>query len=530
MLVLKIKRNLLLSSLSIVLLSTGCTKLGPEFKNPKQIKTSHTLNAKDANKTQDISKWWEMFNDETLNILVQKTYEQNLDLQSAGMRILQARALVGISEGLSYPQKQTLSGGAITNRVDGNGFGTVGAGFDMGWEMDVWGKYARGIESADATLLASIASYNDIMVSVIAEVARNYINYRTSQERIAYAKRNISIQEYVTKITKIQFNTGNVSELDMQQSLSQLHSTKSLLPSFKLTMIKSRNALSVLMGISPIEVEKFLHTKDEKDFVQFIDTKKSYIQLNEKNKNAFNVSIIPQATFNEYHHIDASSLSLRPDLKVAEYLARSHNANIGLTQAELYPSFTLLGSIGLSMNNADGSWSSATDSINVSAGPAFSWNILQYDRIKNKIRAKDAQFEESLLAYNKKVLIAVSEVSNALNGYKLTKVQQKENEAAMNATVRAFNISMIQYNDGLVGYQRLLSTVENLTRNQDRHAQTKGSLSINLVTLYKSLGGGWQMNQDKNYISLELSQKMQERTDWGNYFDINNTKMPRESN
>ncbi len=509
-------------------LSTGCTKVGPNFSGVDAIIYKSQL--KDARNEKEIAKWWKNFNDETLNTLVDKTYKQNLDLKSAGLRILQSRAILGISEGLLYPQKQTLSGSALSNRIDGNGFGNVGVNFDIGWEMDIWGKYARGIESSQATLFASLASYNDIMISVIAEMARNYINYRTAQERIAYTRRNIVIQEYVTKITKIQFNTGNVSELDMQQSLAQLHSTKAALPTFKLSMIKAKNAMAILIGSTPLEIEKLLnHSLNDKDQIEeYLNTKKSSIEIKDKNNETLNISIIPSINFNPNYAIDASVLKNRPDLKVAEYIAHANSANIGLSEAELYPSFTLLGSIGINTNNADGTWSSSTDSLGVSIGPAFSWNIFAYDRIKNKIRLQDAIFEESLMTYNKKVLLAMGEVSDALHGYKYTSEQQVENKKAVDATVRAFNISITQYNNGLVGYQRLLSSVEKLTRDQDRYAQVKGSLSINAIALYKALGGGWQMSQGKSYISDALSTKMSQRTDWDTYLDANNTLLPKE--
>jgi len=460
---------------------------------------------------------------------VSKTYAQNLDLKSAGLRILQSRAALGISEGLTFPQQQTLSGNAATVRQNSNNFNSAAINFDLGWEMDVWGKYARGIESSEANLYTSIASYDDIMVSVIAEVARNYINYRTAQERIAYAKRNIVIQTRVTRMTEIQFNSGSVTELDMQQSRAQLYATRSLLPSFELSMIKARNAMAVLMGMNPDKVERMLHVgqKQSDSVNKYINTQKAYIQIKEGDKENLNVSFVPTVKFNPNNKIDAELLTNRPDVKVAEYQAHAKSANIGSTMAQLYPSFSLFGNIGLNSNDATGSWISAGDALGVSAGPAFSWNIFQYDRIKNQIRIQDAIFEESLVNYNKTVLSAVSEVSDAVHGYILTEKQQKENKEAVKATVRAFNISMTQYNDGLVSYQRLLSTVQSMTQNQDQSAQIKGSLANNVIALYKALGGGWQMNKGKAYISKEMAAKMGKRTDWGLYLDDNMTRLPQ---
>jgi NodT family efflux transporter outer membrane factor (OMF) lipoprotein len=366
----------------------------------------------------------------------------------------------------------------------------------MGWEIDVWGKYARGIESSEATLYASIASYDDILVSIISEVARNYINYTTAEERIAFAKRNIEIQRRVTKMTEVQFNAGNVSELDMQQARTQLYATMSILPSLKLTQIKSRNAIAILLAILPQDVDKI-------------------VQKNHKES----LNSIPTITLSSDFKIDADIVQRRPDLQVAELQAHAQSARIGLSEAELYPHFSLFGSLGLNSNNIGDSWISAGDAIGITAGPSFSWNIFQYDRIKNQIRIEDAKFQNSLINYNKKVLQAVSEVSNALNGYELTKKQLELNAQAIKATTRAYNLSMTQYENGLVTYQRLLSSVESLTRNEDAYALIKGNIAIQVIALYKALGGSFDM-REKNYINTKDREALEERgVDWGHYLE-----------
>lgn len=516
-------------ALMIILLGSGCNNIGPDFSGVDKINIPQEWKTKGKRNDAHIAGWWKIFNDPILNTLVQTTYAQNLDLKSAGLRILQARAALGISEGFVYPQVQTLSGNVARLHQNDTNFNTASVIFDIGWETDIWGKYARNIESSEANLYTSIASYDDVMVSVIAEVARNYINYRTSEERIAYAKRNIAIQERVTRMTEIQFNSGNVSELDMQQARAQMYSTRSKLPPLELTIIRARNAMAVLMGMDLRKVERMLRlSKKYSDSIgKYVDTKKSFIQINEGKNDMLSISFTPTAKFNPYNKVDAGILSSRPDLKVAEYQAHANSANIGSSMAELYPSFSLFGNIGLTSNNATGQWISAGDALGVAIGPSFSWNIFQYDRIKNQIRLQDAIFEESLVNYNKKVLSAVSEVSDALNGYILTKKQQEENIQTVNATARAFNISAIQYNDGLVDYERLLTAVENLTVSQDLYAQIKGSLAINVILLYKALGGGWQMSQGKAYISEDMAAKMQKRIDWGRYLDANMTRLPQ---
>ena len=496
----KKKKLILISSITtLLLLATGCSVVGPDYTKPEEQKLPETWDQNLTKSDASIQEWWKGFNDKTLNTLVQKTYEQNLDLRSAGLRILQARAALGISQGLTYPQAQNISGSLAGVRSGGNDFASAGVSFDVGWEMDVWGKYARGIESSEATLYASIASYDDILISVIAEVARNYINYTTAEERIAFAKRNIKIQERVTKMTEVQFNAGNVSELDMQQSRTQLYSTMSILPTLELTQIKSRNAIAILLGILPQDVDKILATKTS-DTTEFI----------------------PSITLADNFKVNAQVIRRRPDLQVAQAQAQAQSARIGSAEAELYPHFSLFGSLGLNTNNSGNSWVSAGDAIGISAGPSFSWNIFQYDRIKNQVRIQDAKFQESLTNYNKKVLQAVGEVSNALNGYRLTKEQLGLNKQAIEATTRAYNLSVTQYENGLVTYQRLLSTVESLTRNEDAYAQIKGNIAIQVIALYKALGGGFNIKQHEYINAKDLNAIEKRGVDWGDYLESKN--------
>ena len=514
-----------------LLIFSGCAKLGPDFTGisnppvPKAWKSNHT-----DPKNASVVKWWRTFHDPTLNRLVEKAYAQNLDIKSAGLRIAQARAALGISQGLAFPQVQTLSGQASATRTGLGDVATAGLNFDMGWEMDIWGKYARGIEASEATLYASVASYDNIMVSVIAEVARNYIDYRTAQERLTYAKRNVVIQERVTKMTEIQFNSGNVSELDMQQARTQLYNTRTSIPAIELTKVQARNALALLLSTDAGQIEHMLDVGNAKHYEAanaFIAQSKGIIQIKEKAKGLIGIDLIPKAGLNPYYKIDANLLTQRPDLKVAEYNVHANAARIGATMAELYPSFSLFGNIGYNTSNKTGSWLSGSNALGVTIGPSFSWNIFNYGRIKNQIRLQDAIFEESLVNYNKQVLSAVQEVSNALNGYVLTRKQHIENKKAVEATIRAFNISVVQYNDGLVNYQRLLTTVEKLTSTQDRFASIKGNMALSAVSLYKALGGGWQISRGKAYISKEMAAKMKARTDWGHYLDDGMTRLPK---
>jgi len=482
--------------LFFIVVFSGCTKVGPDFAKPNAVKLPSSWDKNSTVKYDDIAQWWQIFDDETLNILIKKMYEQNLDLRSAGLRILQARAVLGISQGFTYPQQQNLSGSLALTRQGGNNFLATGVNFDVGWEMDVWGKYARNIESSEALLYVNAASYDEILVSLISEVARNYINYTTALERIAFAEHNIKIQKKITQMTQIQFNNGNVSELDIQQARTQLYTTKSLIPTFKLSMIQSRSALAVLLGCLPEDVDKILAKVTSKQ----------------------NKKFIPDATLDENFQVNSQLLTRRPDIRVAQLQAQAQNAQIGASQAELYPHFSLFGSIGFATNNAKNEWITLGDAIGISAGPAFSWNIFQYDRIKNQVRVQDAKFQASLNRYNKTVLVAVSEVTNALNGYKLSKEQLKLTKQTIQANQRALDISMTQYENGMIGYERLLNATEKLIKNEDNYAQIKGQIDTQIVLLYKALGGGWQLRGNDSYLNKKDVEQMSKRSDWGDYF------------
>jgi len=496
----------------VLLFVSGCVNLAPEYKKlePKKLPSSW-----DKNSSKSIVQWWRVFEDDTLNELVKKVYEQNLDLRGAGLRILQARAALGISQGMHYPQVQSLSGSIAGVRKNSNNFANVGVNFDMSWEMDIWGRYLNDTKSAEATLYASVASYDEILVAIISEVVRNYINYRTAQERILFAKRNIAIQQRVEKMTQVQFNAGNVSELDMQQARTQLYTTQAVLPSLKLSIKKSKNAIAILLGMIPEEIDLILKDGALEELKVDLDN-----GLRSENKK----SLIPTTNV-ENIKIDANLIERRPDIRVAEFQALSSNAKIGSIKSELYPHFSLFGSIGVNSNNVSNDWVSLSDSFGVSIGPAFKWNIFQYDRIKNQIRLQDAIFQEKLNNYNQKVLLAIREVSDALNGYMYKKEQLILQKKVIKANIRAFNLSMTQYNNGFVSYQRLLTTVEKLTKNEDAYAVIRGDISVYVVSLYKALGGGWQTGRERSYLHVDDVKKMKNRTDWGKYLD--DTNLPK---
>ncbi|GEA20904.1 TolC family protein [Vibrio harveyi] len=518
-----------LAILSVLGLS-ACTTLGPDYVHPEQtaLPSDWSLEkaAQDTQQSeQKLQQWWQQFNDPTLNQLVEMASQQNLDLEAAGLRIVQARSLLGISTGLQYPQVQTVSGNLARAYVNDQGVNNAALSFDAGWEMDIWGKYARGIESAEAGYYASIASYHDIMVTITAEVARNYINYRTFQERILLSRRNIEIQERVVNITQVQFDSGNVTELDVQQAKNQLFNTKAAQPSLEIAMKQSRTALALLLGVLPEDVEKLLQSDG---FAQrMADYENQFKSSGRKPALSGNDerSIVPRPPLLD-NKVDANLVMRRPDLQVSEMQARAQSAQIGVAETALYPSFSLFGSIGIDSTVPDGSSFSFSDSLTMVVGPTFSWNIFQYGRVKNNIRFEDAKFQETLANYNKKVLQAVNEVTNALEAYDLYLEQKSLRLQSVNSSIRAFNISMTQYENGQISFERLLNSVEKMTRAEDSYATIKGNVANQVVALYKALGGGWEAQTGKPFLSETVAKQMQDRSDWDGLLDEEERVLP----
>ncbi|KLV07303.1 membrane protein [Photobacterium aquae] len=507
-----------------VYLLTGCTVLGPNFVGvPKKELPSTWTDQDFQSSVSRTERWWQQFNDPTLNQLVTVAAVQNLDLEAAGLRIIQARAAMGVADSFRYPQVQTLSGNLAKIYQNNQTFDNASVSFDAGWELDVWGRYVRGVEAAEAGWYAAIASYHDILVTITAEVARNYVNYRTFQERVLLSQRNIEIQKRVVRITQIQYESGDVTELDVQQAKTQLYNTQSALPSLKIGMVQSRNALAVLLGLLPEEVEPLLNQSWVGDKVAAFDTKYSQPGHRRMMESYDNYSLIP-ATMPLNTQVDAGLVLRRPDLQLAELQAHAQSAQIGIKEADLYPQFSLFGAIGINSTVSAGSNFQFDDSLNLTLGPSFSWNIFQYGRVESNIRIEDARFQETLTSYNKQVLTAVQEVTSALESYQLNREQQALALNSVDASVRAYNISLTQYENGQISFERLLNSVEKMTRSEDAYAVVKGNVANQVVALYKSLGGGWEANTGKAFVSDSLKQQMQSRTDWGE--ELDSTTLP----
>ncbi len=505
----------------MVFLISGCATVGPDFVKPEAPVAESWSDIEGEGLTKgdaDYSTWWEIFNDPVLNKIVEKTYQQNLSLKVAGLRILEARAQLGIATGNLYPQQQLAAGKFASNRVSesmgtaviDNPYNSVGVGFDAVWEIDFWGKFRRSVESGVANLEASIAGYDSILVSITAEAARTYIQIRTLEQRLEIAGENVNIQQRSLQIAEARFNGGEVSRLDVTQARSLLRNTQALIPSLQAALRQAKNALAILLGILPQELEALLDGPNT----------------------------IPSISSEVTLALPAELLRRRPDIRLSELRVATQSAQIGVAKADLYPHFTLFGSIGWQATDASlpGGSNSLGDiflskSLFWKVGPAFSWDIFNYGRIKNKVRVEDAVFQQTVVNYRNTVLKAQQEVEDSIVAFRYTREKEKLLSESVDSAKESVALSQIQYGEGIVDFQRVLDTQRFLSSQADRYSETRGRVRTSLVALYKALGGGWQIRVGNDIIDAETRQEMNARTDWGGLLEtdeITKSELPGE--
>ena len=410
---------------ALALGATGCTslrdyvhngfKVGPEYAPPCGPVAEHWIDAADArvhSQTDDISHWWTAFNDDTLNNLVLTAYRQNLTLREAGSRILEARATLGIAEGNLFPQVQTANGSFTRSRSAG-AFGLSGAsssrwsfGFNEAWELDFWGRFRRAIESNDDLLEASVADYDNVLVTLIGDVATNYITIRTDQERIRLLKENVEIQRVVWELGKRRLMQGAINELNVQQAESNLKQTMAQIPATEIDLRLASNRLCVLLGIPPKDL-----TPDLGD------------------------GSIPFTPSEVVVGIPADLLRRRPDVRRAERTAAAQFEQIGIAEAQWYPAFSILGNLGWQASTFSGLFKG--NAFNGSVGPQFSWEILNYGRILNNVRLQEARFQELVATFQQTVLQADADVENGIVDF----LKSQERAAILGESVTAGRIA-----------------------------------------------------------------------------------------
>ena len=486
--------------LALSVAASGCA-VGPNFAAPQVAVGDTWRRAGDPRVTSQTpadSQWWKAFNDPALDRLIALAYRQNLPLQIAGLRIVEARAQYGVATGRQFPQTQALFGSAeavgLTEQVarytglDRNLL-SYQVGFDAAWELDFWGKYRRGVEAEAAALLASVADYDAALVSLTAEVARSYVAMRTAEVLIVLAEDNARIQEEGLGIAKARFEAGAVSELDPTQATTLLESTRATVPQFRTSAEQARNALSRLLGQPPGAIDALLAGPKE----------------------------IPKPPVKVAAGVPAEMLRRRPDIRSAELSAAAQCARIGVAKAELYPSFSITGTIGLRAFSSGSASHSlfSTSSFFYTAGPSINLPFFNYGRLINGVRVEDARFQQSLVSYRETVLKAAQEVEDALAGFLNAQQAAELEQNAVTSAQRSVQLALVQYREGASDYQRVLDAQRSLRQEQNTLAQSSSGVATNLVALYKALGGGWELRQGQPIVPEQTQHEMEARTNWG---------------
>lgn len=488
--------------------------VGPNYKEPKTDVANHWMQKNSAVEEAPLrdANWWKVFHDPTLTALINQGYHNNLSVQSAGVRVLQARAQLAQSVGELYPQQQALIGNYTYNRIGGSSlqdilpssFETALLGFSASWEIDFWGKYRRAIQANDATFLASVAAYDNALVILTADIASTYVSIRTDEKLIQVTKANIQLQKMSLKIAQSRFKGGQTSLLDVQQAQTTLAETEATLPTLVSNLQHQKDKLGVLLGIIPNDVNALL-TKSHG---------------------------IPKAPPTVAVGIPKEALAQRPDIHQARLEAIAQSENIGAVKANLYPAFSLSGTFAFAANSIGANsisdifdWSNRT----ITAGPSVAWPLLNYGQITNAVRMQDAAFQQALLKYLNLVLQAQQEVQDNITRYIEAKKAENYLIQANNSAIQSTKLALVRYKEGEAIYTTVLDAERQQLRIQTSLTNAKGDISQALVALYRALGGGWQMRGCNDIVPDHIKKEMAARTNWGSLLKQQNHLPPATS-
>ncbi len=483
---------------ALALLVGGCTtlgewihngfKVGPNFHQPDAPVAATWIDSADPRVVQASAEdgaWWEVFHDPALQSLIETAHRQNLDLETAATRVLQARAQRNVAAGNLFPQTQSALAayGHVQQSKNfnlvtgGQGIGPLSntsafslpttfdlwaTGFNASWELDFWGRLRRSIESANADQGASVEAYRAALVTLLADVATSYVQVRTFQQRLAYARRNVAIQKESLRLTEVRLREGRGNLLDVRQARSNLAQTEATIPPLVIGLRQANNRLCVLLGRPPEDLGPCLGEAP-----------------------------IPAAPPETAVGIPAQLLERRPDVRRALAQAAAQSAQVGVAEADFYPRIGVTGFIGWTADDIRRLFeeSSYTGIIL----PNVQWKILNYGRILNNVRLQEARLQERVLEYQQAVLTAGREVEDALVAFLQYQVQARSLEVTVREGEGAVELVLIQYREGKADFNRVFTTESQLVAQQDQLAAARGNIALSLVNVYRALGGGWKV-------------------------------------
>jgi multidrug efflux system outer membrane protein len=453
---------------------TGCAAVGPNYEKP-QTEVPDQWSEKvpegpitEAN-PETLTRWWTLFNDPLLETLIERAVDGNKDLRIAKARIREARARRGVVGADLLPTVGT-SGAYARNRTSEH----VGsappweedffqAGFDAEWEIDVFGGVRRSVEAADADIAASVEGMRSVLVTLVAEVARNYLELRGNQLRAQIAKENIKSQQQTLEMTQARFKVGLSSQLDIEQARAQLTATEAQVPGLESLVRQAIHRIGVLVGRPPGALV------DELQPMGPIDT------------------ALPQVPLG----LPSDLLRRRPDIRQAERELAAATARVGVATADLFPRFFLTGALGIQSTELSNFISAGSQFWSI--GPTVTWPLFAGGRIRANIEVQNARQEQALISYEQVILTSMEEVENALVAYSKEQSTLRAISDSVAANQRAVDISQALYKKGLTDFLNVLVNQRFLYQAQDALAVSKQRVSTNLVALFKALGGGWDV-------------------------------------
>ncbi|MDD4857471.1 MAG: efflux transporter outer membrane subunit [Candidatus Krumholzibacteria bacterium] len=449
----------------------GCAIAGRDYVRPEtsvsdtwQSSLEGGLTAKEMS-PDTLAAWWTTLDEPQLSSLIERAVKGNLDLKQARARIREARARRGAARADYLPTIE--AGGSAARSRSGEEIGTgetnemYTASFDAGWELDIFGGVRRSVEAYTADLQAAREDLRDVLVSLLAEVALNYVDVRTYQTRLTVAEANLESQKETYQLALWRHEAGLSDELAVQQARYNLESTRSQIPTLQTGLEEAMNSIAVLLGEQPGKVHGELAKREP----------------------------IPVTPLSVAVGVPADVIRRRPDIRKAERQLAAQTARVGVAAADLYPKFNLSGSIGLESLTLGNLFSSGHETS--SEGAVISWPIFKGGSIRKNIETQSALQEQYLIAYEAAVLGALEEVENALVAYAKEQERRQALSDATEAARRAVDLAQQEYGAGVADFSDVLDTQRSLLSFQSQLAESEGTVTSNLIRLYKALGGGW---------------------------------------
>jgi multidrug efflux system outer membrane protein len=478
--IINIMRYVLFTGVILLLFTSGCM-VGPDYKQPKP-KMPSEYGEKSARTSaaepNELAQWWKNFNDPNLDSLIIEAINGNLSLKQAESRLRQARAQRKIAVAGLWPSANasgsyqrirgggaTTGGTTIAGAGGANEFSLYQAGFDAAWELDVFGQTRRSVEAATANVGAALEDQRDVLVSLMAEVALNYVDLRGFQRQIVIAQENLKSQQQTVELTEKQLKAGTVTELEVSQAKAQMSATAAQIPALETSAHQTMHLLSVLLGKDPMALSHLLSES----------------------------APIPAAPPEIPVGLPSDLLRQRSDIRRAERQLAAATANIGVATAELFPKFSLTGSLARAGTNYESLGQPANNLWSV--GPTFSWPIFTAGSIRANIQVQNEIQKQTAAAYEQTVLTALQETEDALIAYAKEHSRRKDLRDSVNASRQALNLANQQYLLGTTAFLNVLTAQRAVYLAEAALVQSDTAISTDVVSIYKALGGGWQAQE-----------------------------------